>query len=153
MVFAILLIGPTSLFTNALPADGEITEPIKAEYAAYLDLDCPSNPNVGTYKSDFITPDNCVPLVKPTDPDNLNPPVFSGYRSGLAAQQTLDTTKYACRLSYYAGTDCSGFSVGRTEILGPPVGFGPCVNFRYFLDILGLFRAKANSVKMTCEPK
>lgn len=50
MLFAILLIGPTFFFTNALPADGDVPDPpIKAQFAAFGPQDYPliaeDNPN------------------------------------------------------------------------------------------------------------
>lgn len=75
MFFAILLIGPTSLFTNARPAD-DPESPIKAEYAAFRGENCPTGPN-DPFKSDFITPGICVSL---RDPGNPSAP---GYKSGF----------------------------------------------------------------------
>lgn len=54
MFFAILLIGPTTLFTNALPADGDIPETIQVEYAAFLEKDCPLTANATAYKGDLL---------------------------------------------------------------------------------------------------
>ena len=152
MFFAILLIGPTSLFTNALPADGDNTEPITGEYGVFLNRDCPLE-NGEIFKSDFIIPDICVSLVRPSDLDNPNDPVISGWKSGLAVQGgKLDTEKYDCRLSYYAVPHCVGLPVGQTDIFGPELGPGPCVNFSPLPHLLPDLQAEANSVKLTCNP-
>lgn len=73
MFFAILLIGPTSLFTNARPADDPDSS-LQAQYAAFKDENCPTGPN-DPFRSDFITPaDGCVSLFIPSDPNDPNAP-------------------------------------------------------------------------------
>lgn len=52
--FAILLIGPTTLFTNALPADGDISETIQVEYAAFLEKDYPLTADATAYNGDLL---------------------------------------------------------------------------------------------------
>lgn len=163
MFFAILLIGPTSLFTNARPADDPDSS-LQAEYAAFADENCPTGPN-DPFRSGFITPaDGCVSLFKLRDPNDPNaPPQISGFKSGfysLAPDKPFDTTNYACKLSYYTGTLCLGIKVGETETIVPTEShFGSCVNFELppdiFLPSVPVPDAlkEANSVKMTCHPK
>lgn len=54
MIFAILLRGPTTLFTNAVPADGDIPETIQVEYTVFLEKDCPLTADATAHNGDLL---------------------------------------------------------------------------------------------------
>lgn len=150
MLFAIFLIDPTSLFTNALPADGTDL-PMRAFYTAYENQNC-SDGKGDIYSSNIITSDICYSMSTPSDPDSPDVPLISGNKSGHASNANIDIAKYNCIVAFYAGTECVGFLVGKTETIGPDRGSGPCVNFGPLPKILPILEDEANSVKLTCKP-
>lgn len=148
MLFSILLINPTSLFTNALPADGPLssrTSPIQAQAVAFDLALCPTANGDG-YTAKVVTRDICSSLATAS---SIN---VKGYFSGAAANMNVDSTRFNCTISYYAGSECSGSPVGETAAIGPNAGLGPCVNFILPPQILSSVQLGANSALLTCKP-
>lgn len=86
MFFSILLIATTSLFINAIPADGSISSRgnlVQAESKNYHDPSCPGR--YGGTKSINITRDVCSPFYKvipPTAAINTREEYMSGQITG-----------------------------------------------------------------------
>lgn len=148
MLFSILLINPISLFTNALPADGPLssrTSPIQAQAVAF-DLPLCPTANNSLYTAKVVTRDICTSL---TTPSSIN---VKGYLSGAAANMNVDSKRFNCKISYYAGSECSGSPLGETAAIGPDAGLGPCVDFIFSSQGLSTLQLRANSALLTCKP-
>lgn len=147
----------TSLFINALPADGSISSRgnlVQAQSKTYHDPSC-SGRQGGT-KSFNITRDVCSPsyeVIPPTAALDYGEEYISGQITG----GDIQTANLICKAYWFRGLKCLGSSIGNSQAIQPGDLPGYCVylNFRPEsppvedpsnpLNVQG-----ANSIKMTC---
>lgn len=123
MFFPTLLIAPTSLFTNALPADGPISSrdpPIQARAVVSKLEACTSTDGVRP-QAFILTLNQCFSFATAVG--------LPGYLSGSSGNKNIDTDKNDCIISLYRGLKCFGSPIGVTPTIVSGPEIGPCVDF------------------------
>lgn len=143
MWFSPLLIAPTSLFINALPADSHIssrTSSFDVKAIVFQLLYCTASSGVGPIS---------VPLYRNTCSILPTPLQIVSYTSGTYVNENIDTTKLDCTIFFYIGPVCDGSSIGQIKV-GAGNTPGPCVNFNPIPQVFPNPALGANSAKYTC---
>lgn len=157
MLFSILLIATSSLFINALPADGSIPSPGKLVQALsknYRDVFCTGRG--GGIKSITITRDVCSPfyaVIPPTAALDYREEYISGQITG----GDIQNANLSCKAYWYRGLKCLGSVIGNSQAIQRGYDPGYCVNLDIHaesppvLDYSNPLNVQgANSVKMIC---
>lgn len=145
MFISIFLTAPTAIFTNALPSSGLIsgrTTPIIAR-AVFWELPRCSGTNGLSGQGIDLTPDICSDL----------PLELLNAESGTGVNIMIDTTVLDCIIYYFGKLQCGGYSIGKTDPIGPSKTLGRCIDFIDVLAQLPNLSVGAKSAKMTCKNK